>query len=694
MAGSAKRLAGGATLQLNTAVMPNAAAYSVAVDIGGTFTDITLADAASGQTWRAKVPTTPADPSGGFMVGVRTVLGAANVTPAAITRILHGTTVATNLILEEKTARTALVTTAGFRHVLEIGRQDIPRTANLFTWVKPKRPVPPERVLEVIERVGPGGAVLVPLDETSVRKAAETARQLDVQAVAVCLLHSFAHPEHERRVTEILRAALAGIAVTASVDVLPVVREYERSLATVLNAGVMPAVSHYVARLSERLIEAGIAAPLLLMQSNGGVAGAAAIGRAPALTALSGPAAGVVGARDAAAACGIGDIVTVDIGGTSADICLLQQGRVALTQKGHVGSWPLPLPMVDIVTIGAGGGSLARLSDGALTVGPASAGAVPGPACYALGGAEPTVTDAHLVLGHLPCGLLGGSMALDRKLAVQAIADRVARPLGLAVEDAARGILAIADANMVGAIRVVSVERGHDPRDFTLVAFGGAGPLHGCYLAELLGIRRVVVPPAPGVLCAEGLLAAGLKAEFSRTLTAVADDDAVEAAFAALEREVAAWLDEERVAPSDCRRQRVALMRYTGQGGELAVAWPGSPGAAHAAFAEAHRRLNGFVLEAPVELVTLRVEAEGIVRAIPRAGSARRIRAHAPSQQEVWFASGPAVRAMVYDRAGLGLGDRIPGPAVVTQVDATTLVPPEWDAQMAESGALVLTRMG
>jgi N-methylhydantoinase A len=686
-------LAGRFALQLNTAIMPIAAVFSIAVDIGGTFTDITLADAASGRIWRAKVPSTPPDPSDGFMAGVRTVLAAANATPAAITRVLHGTTIATNLILEGKTARTALVTTAGFRHVLEIGRQDIPRAANLFTWVKPRRPVPPERVLEVIERVGPGGAVLVALDETSVRDAAVAARQLDVQAVAVCLLHSFEHPEHERRVAEILRAALPGIAVTASVDVLPVVREYERSLATGLNAGVMPAVSHYVARLSEQLIDAGITAPLLLMQSNGGVAGAAVVCRAPALTALSGPAAGVVGARDAAAACGIGDIVTVDIGGTSADICLLQQGRIALTQKGHVGSWPLPLPMVDIVTIGAGGGSLARLSDGALTVGPASAGALPGPACYAQGGKEPTVTDAHLVLGHLPGGLLGGGMTLDRELAAQAIADRIARPLGLTLEEAARGILAIADANMVGAIRVVSVQRGHDPRDFTLVAFGGAGPLHGCYLAELLGITRIVVPPAPGVLCAEGLLAAGLKAEFSRTLAAAADDDAVKAAFAALEHEAGVWLDEERVAPSDRRQRRVALMRYVGQGSELAVTWPGSLQAAQAAFAEAHRRLNGFVLETRVELVTVRVEAEGVAQAISRTALARGVGGRAASQQEVWFASGPPVLASIYDRAGLGVGDRIAGPAVVTQVDATTLVPPEWGAEVAETGSLVLTRM-
>jgi len=677
---------------------------SVAVDIGGTFTDITLADGGSGRTWRAKVPSTPNDPSEAFMAGVHAALAAAAATPNAITRVLHGTTVATNLILEGKTARTALVTTAGFRHVMEIGRQDIPRAANLFSWVKPRRPVPPERVLEVVERVGPGGAVLVPLDEASVHDAADALRRLDVQAVAICLLHAFAHPDHERRVAAILRQQLPDVAITASVDVLPVVREYERSLASVLNAGVMPAVSRYVARLSTRLTGAGIAAPLLLMQSNGGVAGAAAIGRAPVLTALSGPAAGVVGARDVATACGIGDIVTVDIGGTSADICLLQSGRIALTQKGHVGAWPLSLPMVDMVTIGAGGGSIARLSDGALTVGPASAGAMPGPACYGQGGSEPTVTDAHLVLGHLPEGLLGGSMTLDPTLAEAAIMHRVARPLGLSLHAAARGILAIADANMVGAIRVVSVERGHDPRDFCLVAFGGAGPLHGTALAELLGITRVLIPPAPGVLCAEGLLAAGLKAEFSRTLAVTAEDSAgIEAAFAALEREATAWLQEERVRSADRRIARMALMRYAGQGGELTVPWPeqaatgigsgsGPLAAAHRAFAEAHQRLNGFTLESPVELVTLRVEAEGLLPPTARAPLPHPGDRRGSNQQPAWFGENRPVPAAIHPRSSLGTGDRLSGPAIVTQLDATTLLPPGWIAEAMPSGALLLHR--
>ena len=665
--------------------------FAVAVDIGGTFTDVTLADRGSGQYWRAKTPSTPGDPSQAFLTGVMLALTEAGARPDAVNRVLHGTTVATNLILEGKTARTALVTTAGFRHVLEIGRQDIPRHANLFTWVKPQRPVPPERVLEVVERVGPGGVVLTPLDEASVAAVASSLRRLDVQAVAICLLHSFAYPAHERRVAELLRAALPDIAVTASVDVLPVAREYERSLATIMNAGVMPAVTTYVHRLQRRLADAGMGAPLLLMQSNGGVAGAATIGRAPALTVLSGPAAGVVGARDVAAAAGIGDIVTVDIGGTSADICLLRGGQIVLTQRGRIGEWPLPLPMVDMVTIGAGGGSIARLSDGALMVGPASAGATPGPACYGTGGEEPTVTDAHLVLGHLPASLLGGRMTLDAELAARAISVRVAEPLGLSLHEAARGILAIANSNMVGAIRVVSVERGHDPRDFTLVPFGGAGPLHGCALAELLGITRVLVPPAPGVLCAEGLLAASLKSEFSRTLPRPDEWDAADAVFTALEDEARDWFDEERVAEGDRRTRRVALLRYEGQGAELSIVWPGGAEAAKLAFAEAHQALNGFALDAAVELVTLRVEAEGGVpapvrAALPQGGGAE------PIGRQVVHVPGGAVDASVYNRAGLGAGDRFEGPAIVTQLDATTLVAPGWEAEVLGSGALMLRR--
>ena len=654
---------------------------AVAVDIGGTFTDVTVQDA-GGHTFRAKVPSVPADPSQAFVAGMHAALGLAGVDAASVTRVLHGTTVATNLILEGKGARTALVTTRGFRHVMEIGRQDIPRRANLYAWIKPARPVPPARVLEVDERIDWDGAVHAALDDATVHAAADALRSMGVEAVAVCLLHSFANPVHERRVMELLREALPGIAVTASIDVLPVIREYERSLATVLNAAVMPAVSTYVERLETRLHEAGVRAPLLLMQSNGGVAGAGTIRRMPAVTALSGPAAGVVGARHAAAEAGFDDIITVDIGGTSADIALIAQGQIGLTSRGQVGEWPLPLPMVDMVTIGAGGGSLAVVRDGALLVGPESAGASPGPACYGQGGTRPTLTDAHVVLGHLPHGLLGGTLKLDRGRAVAAVQAGVADPLGITLAEAARGILAIADNAMVGAIRVVSVERGHDPRRFALVAFGGAGPLHGCALAGLLGIPTVIIPAAPGILCAEGLLRADLRASFSQTVT---DPALAPQIIAQLETEANAWFEAEQVPMAARELGRVALMRYHGQGGELAVPWDGD--LPEAGFVEAHKALYGFTLDAAIELVTLRIEATGRLPS-PQARPAPGERGKA-GQAEADFGAG-RVAVPVRPRGALMPGREVHGPAIVTQLDTTTLVPPGWTMRAEPGGALVL----
>ncbi len=663
----------------------------VAVDIGGTFSDVTLQDLATGEAWTAKTPSTPCDPSEGFLTGVLMALAEAGREASQVGRVLHGTTIATNLILEGRTARTALVTTAGFRHVLEIGRADLPRRDNLWAWVKPRRPVPPEHVFEVAGRIAADGSEITPLDEAALVEVAAAIGAMGAEAVAICFLHSFSNPAHEASAVAILRGLLPGLAITASHEVLPVVREYERSMATVLNAAVMPAVSTYIARLEARLAEAGIAAPLLLMKSNGGVAGAPAIRRAPAQTALSGPAAGVVGARADAAAAGFDNLITVDIGGTSADICLIAEGRIGLTQSGRVGPWPLPLPMLDVVTIGAGGGSIARVSaGGGLTVGPQSAGAAPGPACYGRGGEEPTVTDAHLYLGHLPASLLGGRMALDISRAEAALG-RVARPLGLSLEHAARGILAIADNNMVGAIRVVSVERGHDPRGFVLVPFGGAGPLHGAALASLLGIRTVLVPRAPGVLCAQGLVAADLLAEFSRSIARPlesADTAALEVGFAALEAEADAWFADEAVPPADQARARTVLMRYTEQGFELPVAWAGLDKLG-AAFAAAHRALYGFDLPGiGMEIVTLRVTATGQLHGArasrPGAGGAAPI-----GEQRIRLPGGDA-QAPIYDRATMGAGACIIGPAIITQLDATTLVPPGWDAEVEPSGAILM----
>ncbi|MEI4473928.1 hydantoinase/oxoprolinase family protein [Frigidibacter sp. MR17.24] len=667
---------------------------AVAVDIGGTFTDVALIDQTTGQTWRAKTPSVPSDPSIAFMNGIRLALEQIGETPAALDRVLHGTTVATNMILEHKGARTALVTTKGFRHVLAIGRQDIPRKENLYTWVKPARPVPASRIVEVTERVGAGGVVLEPLDEASVRAAGEALRDMEVEAVAVCLIHAFAAPAHEIRVAEILREMLPGVAVTASCEVQPVVREYERSLTTVLNASVMPGVTTYIGRLEDRLGADGVTVPLMLMQSNGGVASAATIRRAPALTALSGPAAGVVGAKAVAAACGITDLITVDIGGTSADICLIKDGQIGLTQTGHVGDWPLSLPMVDMVTIGAGGGSIACVSDGTLSVGPQSAGARPGPAAYGHGGTQATVTDAHVVLGHLPKRLLGGRMALDRDAALAVVQGGVAGPLQLDPITAARGILAIADNHMVGAVRVISVERGHDPRDFTLVPFGGAGPLHGCALAELLGIRQVLIPPAPGVLCADGLLSADLRAEFSRTLPKAGALAAVDTAplIDELTGQAESWLAAEAVAADRRQVQIVALLRYLGQGGEIAVPWAGEAAATEAAFVAAHRALYGFSLSVPVELVTLRAEAVGRAHRPDAAPLTAGGEISPYDQTPVSFASGE-VRVPVIDRASLGAGAGFEGPAILTQLDTTTVVPPGWRGDMHASGALLLTRM-
>ena len=659
---------------------------ALAVDIGGTFTDVALRNGTTGEVWRAKTPSTPADPSEAFLDGIRRALRDAGLDAPALTEVLHGTTVATNMILEGKGARAALVTTRGFRHVLSIGRQDIPRKANLYNWVKPDRPIPPQRIVEVAERVAAGGEVLEALDEASVREAIAALRGLEVEAVAVCLLHAFANPKHEVRTAEILREELPGVAVTASTDVLPVVREYERTLASVLNATVMPGVTTYVARLEERLAAEGVTAPLLLMQSNGGVAGAAKIRQAPALTALSGPAAGVVGALAEASACGIEDIVTVDIGGTSADISLIAGGRIGLTQNGHVGQWPLPLPMVDMITIGAGGGSIAAVEAGTLSVGPRSAGAVPGPAAYRNGGTEPTVTDAHVVLGHLPARLLGGRMALDVEAAREAVQSAVAAPLGLGIEEAARGILAIADNHMVGAVRVVSVERGYDPSDFTLVPFGGAGPLHGCALANLIGARRLLIARAPGILCADGLLDADLKAEFSQALpeAAAAKDAETAAILTKLEAQARDWFAEEDVAPARQSLRRVALMRYHGQGGELAVEMSYDLAAD---FAEAHRALYGFVLEAEVELVTIRVEATGRAAERTTPDLAPGGTVIPAGHTQIAGAQVPIV-----DRVTLGAGAVLDGPMILTQLDATTLIAADWTGIVQPAGAILLTR--
>ncbi len=534
------------------------------------------------------------------------------------------------------------------------------------------------------------------------RAAARAIKAEGVSAVAICFLHSYTNAAQERRARDILLEEMPEAFVSISSDVLPVFREYERSMATILNVYVMPAVSSYVAKLEGRLRDRGVSGPLLLMKSSGGVTSAQTVRREPVQTALSGPAAGVMGAVFVGERAGFKNLITIDIGGTSADICLIKNGEPGITTEGRVGEWPLNLPMIDINTIGAGGGSIARVSEmGALSVGPQSAGAVPGPACYGRGGTEPTVTDANLALGRLTGSLLDGRLSLDKAAALQAITTHVARPLGLDPMAAARGILSIIDNNMVGAMRVVSVERGHDPRDFVLFPFGGAGPLHGAALARLLGIKTILVPPAPGVLSALGLLVSSLKAEFARTALQRPpeyDLSAMAKVFAELDALAREWLEEEGVPESGRAIRWQASLRYLHQGFELTVPWGGRGVTADAvtqtlaSFHRLHEQLYTFAQEdTPVEIVTLRVSATGTLpgaelKELPTGGRAEDA---IVGRQDVDI-EGQRHTCPVYDRARLNAGAKLQGPAIVTQLDSTTVLFPGQAAEVDRYGSLVI----
>ncbi len=684
---------------------------TLAIDVGGTFTDSTFADAETGAIWVAKTPSTPGDLTLGFMAAIRKVLALAGREPQDVMRVLHGTTTATNALLERKTPPTALVTTAGFKFVLEIGRHDIPRHGNLYGWSKPTRPITPDRIFEVTERLDANGGVLTPIDEEEARAVARQLAQLGLPAVAVVFLHAYANPAHEQRMHAILAEEYPGVLVSLSSEVLPQFREFERSMATALNAAVMPPVSRYVSVLRDALDGEGVHAPLLIMKSDGGVTGAATCVRQPVQTVLSGPAAGVVGAVSVASLAGLNDIISIDVGGTSADICLVRDGRPEITKDGTIGPFPLKLPIVDIHTIGAGGGSIATVTAaGRLTVGPRSAGADPGPVCYRRGGTEPTVTDAHLVLGRIPPALLGGELPLAVEAARAAIEARVARPLALDVYEAAAGIVEIIDNSMARGIRTVSVGRGHDPRRFSLVAFGGAGPLHACRLAELLDIPRVVIPPHPGVLSTWGLLDTDIRATFVRTVgpdarRATAGGpalSALETAWGDLQKQAQAWLDGEQV-PRDAQRfERSADLRYEHQSFELTCRGGDGPLTAprleelRATFHAEHRRLYTYDLPgAPIELVNLRVTAIGLLpRRATQGGQAddadpRRARA---GSRPVYFRGLGFADTPCYARARLAPGMTFAGPAIVDQGDATTLVAPGVQARVDHAHDIILER--
>ncbi len=679
-------------------------AWRIGVDSGGTFTDVCLFDDATGRVEVWKVSSTPADPSLGIAQGVEEGTAQVGAGAADVGYFGHGTTVGTNALIQHRGVRTGLITTDGFRDLLEIGRQKRPDLYDQQTE-KPPTLVPRDLRLEVPERLRRDGSAEVPLDEDAFRAAVRTLRAADVKAVAVCFLYSFVNPAHEQAAARILAEEFPEAFACVSHQAAPEFREFERLSTAVVNAYLGPVMRRYIARLAERLAELGVRATPHLTQSNGGVIGFDQAARLPVRTVLSGPSTGVVGAQAIGALVGMADLITFDMGGTSTDVALLNGGTCRLTSEATVHGYPIKAPMLDIHTVGAGGGSIAFIdSGGLLKVGPRSAGADPGPVCYGRGNAEATVTDANVVLGTLnPEFLLGGRMAVRHDLALAAI-DRLAGPLGMERMATAQGIISVVTANMARAIRVISVQRGYDPRDYTLVAFGGAGPLHAARLARELEIGRILVPRNPGILCAMGLLLTDLRADFAVTrlnTLGPAALPAIQAAFADLAEQARAWFAAEGIAPENRCVVRTVDMRYAGQNYELPIRMPDGPigagtlDALAEGFAAAHQRAYGFVAEEdPVQLVTFRVEASGVVpkarfEAQPDAGpdpSAALI-----GLREVWLPeAGGFVSCPVYRRDALRAGNRIAGPAIVEQMDATTFVLPGMVARVEPYMNLIL----
>jgi N-methylhydantoinase A len=648
------------------------------VDVGGTFTD--LVALGGGDVITAKVPSTPRDQS----VGVMRAVEAAGIEAGAVAALAHGMTVATNALLERRGARTALVTTEGFRDVLEIARQNRPSLYDL-TQDRPPALVPRELRFTVRERMGPEGEI-EPLDEASLEEAVAALREAEVEAVAVCLLFAFAHPEHERRVGAALREALPGVHVSLSSEVLPEFREYERFSTTAADAYLAPRLAAYLKNLAGKAEEAGLPSPLI-MQSSGGVARVEDAISDAAGCVLSGPAGGVVGATYVGSLSGHRDLLTFDMGGTSTDVAPILGGEAQTTTETVVAGVPIKLPMVDVHTVSAGGGSIAWAdAGGALRVGPHSAGAEPGPAAYGKGGEEPAVTDANLFLGYLADGAkLGGEVVLRRELSEKALA-ALGKRLGLGPEEAALGIVRVANAQMARALRVISVERGLDPREFALFAFGGAGGMHACALADELGMRTVLVPRAGGVLSALGLAISDLRRDYVRPhLSALesAGEADLEARFAEMERDAAKDLE----GPEYARR---ADLRYRGQSFELTVE-AGDLRGLEGRFHAAHERRYGYRMEdEPVELVNLRLTATVPVEKPelsegPPEGEAERGRREANFDGE-WL------EVPVLDRERMGEGSEVEGPAIVEFRESTCVVRPGWGGRVDGVGTLVLER--
>ena len=676
----------------------------VGVDIGGTFTDIvTVRD---GDVRVTKTPSTPSAPEAGVVDGLGKSRDRNGFEPENVSFLSHGTTVATNAVLEGTWADTALVTTEGFRDVLEIGRQNRPDIYD-FQAEKPEPIVPRDRRFEIPERVDERGGVLRELDDEDVRRLARDVGELDVDSVAVCLLFAFENDDHERRIADGLRESDLDVSVSLSSDVLPEIREYERTLTTALNAALKPVVGRYLDELESELRDYGVETDLKIMQSNGGLITASAAGTRPVNTLLSGPAGGVRGAAYVADRCGVDDIITMDMGGTSCDVSLVRGGEPLVSTDVRVGDYTVGVPMIDIHTVGSGGGSIAWIDKGgALRVGPRSAGADPGPVSYGRGGTEPTTTDAHLHLGRLdPDRFLSGELDAEIDDVRRAFDETLGDPLGMDARAAAQGVLDVANASMQRALRVVSVERGYDPRDFSLVAFGGAGPLHACTLADELDIPRVIVPPTAGVLSALGLLISDVMYDYSASR--VRRWDEVETAalgegFADLRGRGERRLDAEDVPPDRRRYERTADLRYVGQSFELSVPVPSGEidgdalDSVVAEFHERHERRYGHAdPEEPVELVTLRLRARGRVETPDLAPPAVEGSAEdAVREVRTVTYDGDDRETEIYDRSKLPPETAFDGPAVVEGPESTAVVHPGQTVEVDSDGNLVVETGG
>ena len=674
----------------------------IGVDVGGTFTDLVVFDPGTGQIAAAKVPSTTGDLTEGFVGGLESL----HVSLDRVSRLLHGTTVATNAAIERKGVRTAGIFTKGFRDVLAIGTGQR-FTGGLFDpkFRQAKPLIGRSLSFEIGERTDHRGRELLPLNEHDLAHVAARLEDAAVEAVAICFLHSYADESHELAVETYLRDRLPNVFVCRSGDVLPQIREYERFTTTAFNAYLGPVVEGYLSHLQDRLRKGGYARDLLLMTSNGGVISAQHASRYPVTTVLSGPAGGVSAGMVLGGALNIPDLITCDMGGTSTDVCLIKNLRPALATQRIVGGLPLRVPQLDINTVGAGGGSIARVdADGTFHVGPESAGSVPGPACYAAGGEDATVTDANLALGRLSAGtLLGGAMSLHPEMARGAV-EKIALGLGLAdVHAAAEGVVQLAVANMASAIREISIERGEDPRPFTLVAFGGAGPMHGCEVAQHLGISRVIVPLFPGNFSALGLLASDLRHEFLRsslTLVEKADLGAVGGMLRQMSDEGRDRLTAEGASPSDIEIHTDLELRYQGQAHQLSVAVNPEMLMADALVADFQQLYYDTWSYRPdttvVQIVNLRVTAIGkapeVVVAPLNTDRGQAGVAKALKETRAIYFDGRFHDTPVYERSRLPLQARVTGPAIVDEEGSTTVVPPQWEVEVHTTGHLFLQR--